>query len=242
MIDVDDIAEVPEKYRDQYAQVKDGDKTIWRNKAFIAVKEANEKYKGRAAELGEKASAYEKLQAEIEAKRIKDEADRIASLHDKKDYKSLLDELTQKYSDLEKRSGETQKQFDERVSNLHGKISTKAVESVISDLAELATDDGKKSFKRLVKDRIKYDPEAEKYTFLDDDGGVTSLDLAGFRREIEDSDMYAPLLKAKTSVGGHGRNAKSGGGASLVMKRSDFEAKSPAERAEFMRQGGKLKD
>lgn len=224
MIDVEDITEVPEKYHDQYAQVKDGDKTIWRNKAFIAVKEANEKYKGRAAELGEKASAYEKLQAEIEAKRIKDESDRIAGLHDKKDYKSLLDELTQKYSDLEKRSGETQKQFDERVSSLHGKISAKAVESVISDLAELATDDGKKSFKRLVKDRIKYDPEAEKYTFLDDDGGVTSLDLAGFKREIEDSDMYAPLLKAKTSVGGHGRNATKGtGGADQNSKLSPVE-------------------
>ena len=212
MIDVTDINEVPEKYRADYVEVKEGDKTLWRNKAFIAVKEANEKYKGKLSTAEEKATAYDKLQADIEAKRVKDEADRIAGLHDKKDYKGLLDELTQKYNDLEKRSGETQKQFDERVSNLQTKISSKAVESTISDLAELATDDGKKSFKRLVKDRIKYDPETEKYTFLDEDGGATSLDLAGFKREIENSDMYAPLLKAKVSVGGHGRNATKGAG------------------------------
>lgn len=212
MIDVDDINEVPEKYRGDYIQVKEGDKDIWRNKGFVALKETSEKYKNRVTELGEKASAYDKLQADLEAKRVKDEADRIAGLHDKKDYKGLLDELTQKYADLEKRSGETQKQYDERVGKLQEKISGKAVESTISDLAELATDDGKKSFKRLVKDRIKYDPETEKYTFLDEDGGVTSLDLAGFRREIENSDMYAPLLKAKVSVGGHGRNATKGTG------------------------------
>lgn len=224
MIDVEDINEIPEKYRDQYVKVKDGDKELWRNKGFIAAKETSEKYKARSSELSEKAIAYDKLQEELEAKKIKDEEDRIKGLHDKNDYKGLFSELQQKYADLEKRSGETQKQYDERVGNLQAKISAKAVESTISDLAELATDDGKKSFKRLVKDRIKYDPETEKYTFLDEDGGATSLDLAGFKREIENSDMYAPLLKAKVSVGGHGRNATKGtGGADQNSKLSPVE-------------------
>jgi len=221
MIDVEKLEDVPEKYRADYVEVKDGEKVIYRNKAFIALKEVNERLKGKTSSLEEKATAYDALQADIEAKRVKDEADRIAGLHDKKDYKGLLDELQQKYADLEKRAGETQKQFDERVGGLQAKISTKAVESTISDLAELATDDGKKSFKKLVKDRIKYDPETEKYTFLDEDGGATSLDLAGFKREIENSDMYAPLLKAKVSVGGFGRNATKGtGGADQISKLS----------------------
>lgn len=212
MIDVEKLDDVPEKFRGDYIEVKEGDKVVFRNKAFIALKEVNERLKGKTTTLEEKATAYDKLQAEVEAKRVKDEADRVKGLHDKSDYKSLLEELQQKYTDLEKRSGETQKQYDERVGNLQTKISSKAVESTISDLAELATDDGKKSFKRLVKDRIKYDPETEKYTFLDEDGGATSLDLAGFKREIENSDMYAPLLKAKVSTGGFGRNATKGAG------------------------------
>jgi hypothetical protein len=231
MIDVEDINEIPEKFRADYVEVKEGDKTLWRNKAFSALKEVNEKLKGKFTTASEKASAYDKLQEDLEAKRVKDEADRIAGLHDKKDYKGLLDELQQKYADLEKRAGETQKQFDERVGNLQSKISTKAVESTIADLSELATDDGKKSFKRLVKDRIKYDPETEKYTFLDEDGGATSLDLAGFKREIENSDMYAPLLKAKVSVGGFGRNATKGTGGADQNSKLSPTARIDAARA-----------
>lgn len=210
MIDVEDINDIPEKFRGDYSEVKEGDKTLWRNKAFSQLKEVNEKLRGKVATASEKATAYDTLQAELAAKREKEEVDRIAGLHDKKDYKGLLDELQQKYADLEKRTGETQKQYDTRVELLQTKISSKAIDSTIADLSELATDDGRKSFKKLIKDRIKYDPEAEKYTFLDENGGATSLDLVGFKREIEGSDMYAPLLKAKTSVGGHGRNAQRG--------------------------------
>lgn len=218
MIDVEDINEVPEKYRGDYVQVKEGDKTLYRNKAFIAVKEVNDKLKGRTASLEEKASAYDKLQTELEEKRKKDEEDRLKGLHDNKDYKALLEIEKQKLEDLTKRSGETVKQFEERTKALQERISTKAIEAVVSDLSTLATDAGQKLFKKAIRDRINYDAEADRFTFLDEDGGATSLDLADFKAEVLKSDTYASLIKADVSQGGKGRNAVKGGGAADLSK------------------------
>ena len=64
---------------------------------------------------------------------------------------------------------------------------------------------GAKAFKKLISDRVSYDPETDKYTFTDEDGGATSLDLAGFKADILKSDTYAAMLKATVSSGGHGK-------------------------------------
>lgn len=230
MIDVEDINEVPEKYRGDYVEVKDGDKTIYRNKAFVAVKEANDKYKSRMTAAEEKAAKLDAIEAERAEEKRKAEENRIKGLHDKKEFEPLYKELEQKYKDLEKRSGETAKQFQDRENQLKDKINSKAVDSLLGDLSELFTDAGKKTGKRLLKDMIKYDAEEETYTFLDEDGGVTSLDVDGFKSYVENSDLYASLLKAKTSTGGFGKNAQKGGGAARK-----FTEYSPAELSDIQR-------
>lgn len=230
MIDVEDINEVPEKYRGDYVEVKEGDKTLFRNKAFVAVKEANEKYKTRATGLEEKANAFDKLQADLEAKKQQDEQDRIKGLHDKKEFEPLYKELEQKYKDLEKRSGETAKQFQDRENSLKEKINVKAVDSLLGEFSDLFTEAGRKTGKRLLKDQIKFDAETETYTFLDEDGGVTSLDRDGFKSYVENSELYASLLKAETSTGGHGKNAQKSGGA--AKKFTDYN---PSELANIQR-------
>lgn len=212
MIDVEDINEIPEKFRADYVEVTEGDKTIWKNKAFVALKEVNEKLKGKYSSASEKASAYDKLQEELAAKAEKDEQDRIKGLHDKSDHKSLYEELKQKYADLEKRSGETQAEYKQRVDDLNNEMGSSKVDSLINEMSELFTDAGKKTAKRLLSGQVKFDADSKSYKFLDEDGGVTSLDKNGFKSYVENSDTYAPLLKAKISVGGFGRNAMKGAG------------------------------
>lgn len=230
MIDVDDINEVPEKYRGDYVQVKEGDKEIWRNKGFMALKETSEKYKSRVTELGEKATAYDKLQAEREEERRKAEEDRLKGLHDKKDYERLWKEEEQKRKDLEKRSGETTKQFEERLKAANDKMSAKAVDSLLGDFSGMFTPSGQKTAKRLLKDMVKFDAEQETYTFLDEDGGVTSLDVDGFKAYVNSSDLFSSLLLAQVSQGGHGKNAQKGGGA--AKKFTDY---TPAELSVLQR-------
>lgn len=122
-------------------------------------------------------------------------------------------------ADAERRIGETQKQYEERLNRLVGQIKTEKRTSVVAELAsELATETGSKAFKRLVASRIDVDPETGKVTFLNDDGSASSLDLAGFKAELLKDDSFAPLLKGNvTTTGGGKANGSTGAGSASTV-------------------------
>jgi hypothetical protein len=189
MIDIEDINEVPEKYREQYVEVKEGDKTLWRNKGFIALKEVSEKYKTKASE-------FDSLKGELSAKAEKAEADRIEALREKGDFKTLLDDATAKLTAAQERAQARDKL-----------VSSKAKQSLISGLGDMFTDVGRATGSRLLDSMVNFDPETEKYTFFDESGGALTVDEKGFRSYIEKSALFAPLVAAEVSTGGQGRNS-----------------------------------
>jgi hypothetical protein len=197
MIDVDDINEVPEKYRDQYAEVKEGEKTIWRNKGFITVKEVAEKYKGRAAEL-------DNLQRDLSEKHTKAEADRIQALKEKGDFEELYKVESTKNAEILERL----RKKDEALSN-------KAKQSFINGVSDIFTDAGRETARRLLGGMVGFDVESEKYTFVDDAGSSLSVDEKGFKAYVENSPLFAPLVVAKSSVGGKGSNSLGGTGGEV---------------------------
>lgn len=218
MLEVETLDEVPEKYRGDYVEKKEGEKVTYIHRAFVASKENTEKLKGRLADYD---TVKAKLQA-IEDERAKEaqerEARKLKGLKDANDYEALLKIEQEKSQDLERRSGETVKQYNERIEALKKRIEEKETKLAIKELSELAHDDHKAAFERLVKSQVKFDPETDKYTFFDDDGGATSLDLEGFKAHIKGSKVYAGLIKAESSKGGLGQNSRSGGGASDLSK------------------------
>lgn len=139
-------------------------------------------------------------------------------------------------ADYEKRIGETQKQFEERIQKMSETAKRDKRNAIVADLAaELATDTGKKTFSRLVESRIDYDPETGKTIFLNEDGSASSLDLAGFKAEISKSDLYAPVIKATVNTGGIA-NGNNGGGSAHPVKGDfggDREARKAAISAKF---------
>jgi hypothetical protein len=149
-----------------------------------------------------------------------------------------VDELI---ADYERRMGETKKQYEDRIEKMTAAAKNDKRSAIVSELvSELATEKGKKAFARLVEGRIDYDPETGKTIFLNEDGSASSLDLAGFKAEIEKSDLFESLVKAQVNRGGDARGSNDRGGASKTMKRSDFEALNPVQRAKFMKEGGNL--
>lgn len=218
MLEVESLDIVPESFRGDYVEKKDGDKVTFIHRAFVAVKEKNQKIEGRLADYD---NLKTKLQA-IEDERAKEAEERerrkLQGLHDAKDYEALLKIEKEKVQDLERRSGETSKQFQERLKAREDKLEKMAVGLIEAELSELAHDDHKLAFKRLIRGQIKFDIDADKPIFLDDDGGATSLDMEGFKAHIKGSTMFAGLIKAESSKGGLGQNGKSGGGASDLSK------------------------
>ena len=147
-------------------------------------------------------------------------------------------------ADYERRSSETKTQYEARIEKLSNSIKSDKRNLAINDFASKldVLDKSKKLFAKLIESRIDIDPETGKRTYLDENGGATSLDDAGFLAELEKDEAYHPLRKANVNRGGDANGSGNGGGASQVMKRSDFEAMSHAARAKFMKDGGKLKD
>ncbi len=241
MLEVESLDVIPESSRGDYVEKKDGDKVTFIHRAFVAVKEKNQKLESRLTEYD---TLKTKLQS-IEDERAKESREReerkLKGLHDAKDYEALLVIEQQKLQDMERRTGETKKQYEDRVEALKSRISDKAIKSTISELSELAHDDHKAAFARLVKSQVTYDAETDKYTFLDDDGGATSLDLEGFKSHIKGSTVYAGLVKAESSKGGLGENSRNSGGKNVIT-RADFDRMPPEKRAAFFKSGGKLKD
>lgn len=191
MIEVEDINEVPEKFRDQYAEVKEGDKTIWRNKGFVAMKEVAEKHKGRAAE-------FESLQRELAEKHTQAESARIQALKEKGDFEELY-----KVESTEK-------------NMLLDQYRSEAKLSLINACGNIFTDEGRVTAKRLMNGMVDFDVKSKKYNFVDDDGKSLSVDESGFKEYLKGSQLFAPLILTVSSVGGKGRNGSLGGGGGEV--------------------------
>lgn len=229
---VDSLEKVPEEWRDQFVEVELDGKKGYQDKDSLElkqlafnVKEENKAVKGRLSEF-EKQQAEKLEQARAEAlEKLKKEG--------------KVDEIV---ADIERRNGETVKQFQERIERLTNNIKTEKRNAIVADLAsELATDSGGKAFKRLVSSRIDVDPETGKVTFLNDDGGASSLDLAGFKAELLKDDGFAPLLKSGvvTKGGGNANGSNGQGGANNPKaSRAQFDSMNPAERMKFIKDGG----
>jgi hypothetical protein len=222
------LDEVPEGWRDQFVEVdggyQDKDSLELKQLAFN-VKEENKAVKGRLSE-------FEKQQAEKLA-----DAERKA--FEKLKAEGKTDEII---ADLERRNGETVKQFQDRIERLTNSIKTEKRSAIVADLAaEMANDKGSKLFKKAIAERIEVDAETGKVLVLDENGGATSLDIEGLKAEILKDDSYSPLLKngIVTKGGGNANGSNGQGGANNPKaSRAQFDSMNPAERMKFIKDGG----
>lgn len=149
-------------------------------------------------------------------------AEALKTARSKGDVEAIEKRYQEQMADLEKRNGETMKQFEERIAKMSGTIKTKERSLIVSDIAkELKVfDDSGKLFSKMIQDRIDVDPETGKVTFLDENGGATSLDKAGFIAELAKDSAYDRLRQANVATGGNanGNNGTGGGGASTNEK------------------------
>lgn len=77
----------------------------------------------------------------------------------------------------------------------------------------------------------------------DGKGQASTLTLADLEKEFQGNAAFAPVIAGSNgSGGGAGGNQNKGGGAAgaKTMKRADFDAKTPADRDAFMKDGGTL--
>ena len=227
MLTKEEYEGLPEKARGAFTQ--EGDLFVPAKDAKLkqTLNELDSKYKEASSKLSE----YEQSQAQRQA-----EAERKAL--EKLKAEGKTDEII---ADIERRNGETVKQFQERIERMANQIKTEKRSALVADLAaELATDKGSRAFKALVQSRIDVDAETGKVTFLNDDGSASSLDLNGFKAELMKDDSLSPLLKADlvTQGGGNVKGSNGDGRTSFALGKIDG---SKSERAAHFAKKFKLK-
>ncbi len=201
---------LPEFLTGQYEKVGEGESLVYRHSSEIKASKLKESLNGLDSKLKERESALTEYTSK-EAERAA-EAERKA--FEKLKSEGKVDEII---ADYEKRSTETKAQYEKRIETLMSGIKSEKRNAIVSDLASLATDKGSKAFKRLIADRVEYDPETGKTIFLDDAGRATSLDYEGFKAEILNDDTFESLIKAPVSttggldVNGSGNHSGAGG-------------------------------
>jgi len=180
-------------------------------------KAEREKYRTDAEDAKGRLTNIEKeQQTKIQQAR----AEALEQARSKGDVSAVEERYQQQMADLEKRSGETLKERDDRIEKLSGTLKSRERSLLASKLAnELANDAGRDLFTDVVQSRIDVDLDTGKTVFLNADGSASSLDLDGFKKEIEADSRLAPLLKSRVVTTGGGLvNGSNGTGSASFSK------------------------
>lgn len=197
--------ELPDYAKDAF--VEDGDKyiTVKDNKLKSTLDELDKKYKSQNSELDSIKDQLNQFKTQ-ESEKI-EAAKREVLEKAKKDGNNneALELLQQELDDMRKRSSESESQYKQRIEDMTNSISSEKSSAIASDIiAEIGNVKGAKYLKKIVLERTKVDAETGKVTFLDESGGATSLDKAGFIAELKKDEDIHPLLKADIVTNGGG--------------------------------------
>jgi hypothetical protein len=222
------FAELPEFAKKDYIEV-DG---VYKHAGFVKVKQTADDIDKKAKDFESKYGELTGRLNEFETK----EAEKIQAARKESYEKALKDGNTEelekrwqeKIDDADRRAGESEKKYLERMTGL----AVKQQSAIASELSEHATTGGKAAFKRLVLSYIKVDAETGEETYLNDDGSASSLNKAQFIDELKKSEVFKPLIAATLSANGGGfAHGNNGGSAPGVSKK--FQEYSGAELKEI---------
>lgn len=217
--------ELPDFAKDAFTQ--NGDVYIPAKDAKL--KSTLDELDGKYKEALKNSESFESRLAEIEkAKQEEIEAAQLEAFEKAKkegNVDAVEERWQQKLSDAEKRKNDELTALQAKLDDLANRIKTEKRNAIVSDLAsEIAVPKGSKAFKLLVANRIDVDPSTGELTFLDENGSATSLDLDGFKGELEKDELFAPLLKSGIVTSGGGNANGSGGSAGQNRKFNEFSA------------------
>lgn len=207
-INAEQFGQLPEFLKGDYEQ--NGEVYRHRSEGKLAA------VKATADSLDQKARGYEQRLRDIEAKSEEDRTKAEQAALDKLKKEGKVDEIL---ADAERRHGESQKQFEARIEKLSNQIKTDQRNLEINSIAAKLEvfDDSKALFAKLIKDRIDIDPETGKKTFLDENGGATSMSQDEFIATLEKDAAYNRMRKANVNSGGNANgnnsNSNDAGGA-----------------------------
>lgn len=191
-----------------------------------SLKESVEKLEAKNREL---------LEARAKAKKEAEEA-RLESAKKSGDVSAIEKSWQEK---LEQREAELKSQLDQNMKM----VSELTVGQTSSSLAAEIFGKHAKLMKPHVDSRLAYDVADGKpvVRVLDKTGKPSAMSVEELKAEFVNDEAFADFVVG-TFAKGPGGHGKGGAPAAKVMKRGDFDGKSPAEKMAFVKDGGSIID
>lgn len=190
-------------------------------KESARLKAHNERILDDTKDAREKARLAALESKKIEDQKAREEGNFKQLLETREEEKRVLsEELT-----ITKRKWATEKEFAQARS-----IASELIDPTQPQNAELLA--------KLIKHRISYELESEKFKVVDEKGEETLMTLADFKKEVDNNPMYASLLKSSQRSGGGAKGAGGGASRKNTMSEAEYKQKSTAEQKKFIKSGG----
>lgn len=217
---VESLDKLPEDLRGDFVESEFNGKKGFQHKDTIALANSLKNAKAERDQYRTKATEYETQMSEAEkrAQERIEEAKRKAleDARSKGDVEAIEKRYQEQMADLEKRTEERTRKAVE--TEFKSKEAKQKQASLAKELGlQYGVDkDAADTIRELLEKRIQIDAETGKEIYLDENGGATSLDRAGFEKEFFNSPRVIRLVKADvaTSGGGMANGNNGAGGAS----------------------------
>jgi hypothetical protein len=178
--------------------VKDGD--VYKHAGFLKVKKTSDSKDEETRRIADELAQYKAAEATRKAEAEREGYERAIK-------EGNIDELQKRYQqqleDEKRRSGESEKQFKERMAKLAQKeqralaVQIAAKYAIDEDSQDLLVD--------ALMRQIQVDVENDTTVFLDATGSALSVDRTGFEAEFLKTPRYQRLLKADVTTTGGGK-------------------------------------
>lgn len=140
----------------------------------------------------------------------------------KGDVAAIEKRYQEQLEDLKRRSAQELEAAQARAEKLAGHSKAQGRNALLGEIAAQLRifEDQRKLFNKIIGDRIDIDPDTGSAIFLDDSGGATSLDKAGFVAELARDPSFNRMRQAAANSGG-GASGNNGNGTGGALKKFD---------------------
>lgn len=236
MLFFEKLEDVPEQYRDEFVESEFDGKKGFQHKQVVALantmrntKAERETEKQRREQMESKLQELETSQAE----RIRQAREQALEEAKKAGNSDELDRLQKEKMDdaIRRAKDEAKLEFEAelRTQRIGNKRKDRITE--LTDKYALEDAGSKAAFRRLIEAFIGADDESESLTYLNEDGSASSLDDAGFEKEILNLPILQRLLKADIVTTGGGKAS----GSSVSSANKKPEDYTEQERVQLFR-------
>lgn len=179
---------LPDAVKEDYEQ--QGEVFVSRDSLKLSALKGNlDKAYGERDEYKGKVLSIEQTKAQ-EIAEAKEQA--LAEALEKNNTEKATRLFQEKIADAERRAGETENKFKERLEG----IAKQQKSAIVKTIAALGTKSTSAALARIVDGMVKIDPETGAETYLNNDGSASSLNQEQFIASLKDNDLFKPLLAA----------------------------------------------